>query len=325
MYQRGSILAVTLIAIARQRTGVSAFSSMTMSSSTTSGSGLWTPIAIDAARKFTVTQREKLDQLGALDKEFGPVQIVGEPVDSPDTVDSDSEDDTTICTKIIHFQRHRQGYHNLICDMWREAGRPIDFDSPDPELNPVTRTEMVDPPLTELGRRQCSSVREECSKLSPEIVIVSPLLRCIQTAKLSFRDHADTTVTPWVSHEGCREELGLLTGNKRRPISAIRDDYPEIDFAAIEHDEDELWDAYGDRRETLLEKSDRIYDFLTSFVMQRPESEIAVVSHSAYLFSLLNAVMDIEDEDLRSWFLTGEVRSLKVTYRKRKSSDDRKR
>ena len=324
MRQPASILAAALTAIACQLTctGVSAFSTMTMSSSTTTGSGLWTPIAIDAAKKFTVTQREKLDQLGALDKEFGSIQIVGEPVDSPDTrVDSDNEDDTTICTKIIHFQRHGQGYHNLICDMWREAGRPIDFDSPDPELNPVIRAEMVDPPLTELGRRQCSSVREGCSKLSPQVVIVSPLLRCIQTAKLSFRDHSDTAVTPWVSHEGCREELGLLTGNKRRPISEIRDDHPEIDFAAIEHEEDELWDAYGDRRETLLEKSDRIYDFLTSFVMQRPESEIAVVSHSAYLFTLLNAVMDIEDEDLRSWFLTGEVRSLKVTYRKRESND----
>ena len=326
MRQPASILAVALTVIARQRTntwGVHAFSTMTMSTSTTSGSGLWTPIAIDAAKKFTVTQREKLDELGALDKEFGPIQIVGEPIDSPALDEKNHKDDETIGTKIIHFQRHGQGYHNLICDMWREAGRPIDFDSPDPELNPVTRKEMVDPPLTELGRRQCISVREGCNKLSPEVIIVSPLLRCIQTAKLSFRGHADTAVTPWLSHEGCREELGLLTGNKRRPISEIRDDYPEIDFGAIEHDEDELWDAYGDRRETLLEKSDRIYDFLTSYVLQRPESEIAIVSHSAYLFTLLNAVMDIDDEDLRSWFLTGEVRSLQVTYRRRTCSQKR--
>ena len=286
-----------------------------------SGSRLWTPIAIDAAKKFTITQREKLDQLGALDKEFGPIQIVGEPIGAA-AVGSGNEDDAKICTKVIHFQRHGQGYHNLICDMWREAGRPIDFDSPDPDLNPVTRTEMVDPPLTALGIKQCTAVREGCGKLSPEVIIVSPLLRCIQTAKLSFRDHADTAATPWVSHEGCREELGLLTGNKRRPISEIRDDYPEIDFAAIEHDEDELWNAYGERRETLLEKSDRIYDFLTSYVMERPESEIAIVSHSAYLFTLLNAVMDITDEDLRSWFLTGEVRSLKVTFRKRSKEND---
>lgn len=307
----------TLSCILRQRTS-SAFSKMTTTATSTTTSGLWTPIAIEAAKKFGISQREKLNDLGALDQTFGPIQIVGEPIDAADGTRND--DANTICTKVIHFQRHGQGYHNLICDMWREVGKPIDFDSTDPELNPVIRPEMVDPPLTELGRQQCISVREGCSRLSPELVIVSPLLRCIQTAKLSFRDHANTDKTPWVSHEGCREELGLLIGNKRRPIREIIEDHPEIDFGAIEHDEDDLWDAYGDRRETLLEKSARAYDFL-QFVMERPESEIAICSHSAYLFTLLNAVMDIEDEDLRSWFLTGEVRSLRVTYRRREESD----
>ena len=143
--------------------------------------------------------------------------------------------------------------------MGRDVGKPIDFDSNDPELNPVIRPEMMDPPLTELGRQQCISVREGCSRLSPELVIVSPLLRCIQTAKLSFRDHANTDKTPLISHEGCREELGLLNGNKLRPIREIIEDHPEIDFGAIEHDEDDLWDAYGDRRAPLLAKPARAY------------------------------------------------------------------
>ncbi len=196
--------------------------------------------------------------------------------------------------------------------MWREAGKPIDFDSSDPNLNPVVRPEFLDPPLTALGIQQCSSQRKLCSTLSPELVIVSPMLRCIQTAKLSFRDHVGRV--PWISHEGCREELGLLVGNKRRSISDIRSDYPEIDFSPIEHDEDILWDQYGDRRETLLEKSERIYKFLSEYVRGRPEKEVAIVCHSAYLFTLLNAVMDIEEEELRSWFLTSEVRSLKITF-----------
>lgn len=156
--------------------------------------------------------------------------------------------------------------------------------------------------------------------LSPELVIVSPLLRCIQTAKLSFCAHIDTV--PWVSHEGCREELGLLVGNKRRPISEIKADYTEIDFSPIDHDEDVLWESYGEQRETLLEKSERIYEFLTDYVMNRPEKEIAIVCHSAYLFTLLNAVMDIEDEDLRYWFLTSEVRSIKVRFQKNENADD---
>jgi len=225
---------------------------------------LWSDVAINAAKQFTISQRQKLKDLGALDIER-PVQIVGTPVtdkcgmgDCGMDKDDDSSDSkvSSSHTKIIHFQRHGQGYHNLICDMWRELDRPIDFDSADPNLNPVVRPEFLDPPLTALGMQQCSSQRDLCAALCPELVIVSPMLRCIQTAKLSFRDHVEKV--PWVSHEGCREELGLLVGNKRRSIDDIVADYPEIDFSEIEHNEDVLWDEYGERRETLLEKSERI-------------------------------------------------------------------
>eukprot|EP00579_Thalassiosira_antarctica_P026056 CAMPEP_0202015638 /NCGR_PEP_ID=MMETSP0905-20130828/32479_1 /ASSEMBLY_ACC=CAM_ASM_000554 /TAXON_ID=420261 /ORGANISM="Thalassiosira antarctica, Strain CCMP982" /LENGTH=375 /DNA_ID=CAMNT_0048575837 /DNA_START=1 /DNA_END=1128 /DNA_ORIENTATION=- len=286
-------------------------------------SSLWSDVAIHAAKQFTITQRKKLKELGALDIER-PVQIVGEPVTDncglgdcvvhhdDDTINPKSSSSSKN-TKIIHFQRHGQGYHNLICDMWRELERPIDFDSLDPNLNPVVRPEFLDPPLTALGMQQCKSQRDLCASLSPELVIVSPMLRCLQTAKLSFRDHVVTNV-PWVSHEGCREELGLLMGNKRRSIEDIKADYPEIDFSDIEHDEDVLWEEYGERRETLLEKSERIYEFLTEYVRHRPEREISIVCHSAYLFTLMNAVMDISDEELRSWFLTSEVRSLQMTF-----------
>lgn len=165
----------------------------------------------------------------------------------------------------------------------------------------MVRPEFLDPPVTAVGIEQCAAQRNLCSNLSPECVIVSPKLRCIQTAKLSFRDHQNV---PWVSHEGCREELGLLVGNKRRKIDDIAVDYPEIDFSAIRHNEDVLWDQYGDRRETLVEKSVRICEFLTEYVRHRPEREIAIVCHSAYLFILLNAVVITEEEELRSWFLT---------------------
>lgn len=275
-------------------------------------------VAIKAARDFTISQRKKLKELGALDIER-PIKISGKSLIGKGKGEdfSDNKDDTTtVITKVIHFQRHGQGFHNMICDIWREKGLPIDFDSTDPNLNPVIRPEFLDPPLTETGRQQCKEKRSECAELSPELLIVSPLLRCIQTAKLSFQDHLpNNSDCKWLSHEGCREELGLLVGNKRRPISDIKLDHPDIDFSPIEYDEDKLWDDYGtEKRETLLEKSERIYKFLAEFVMNRPEREIAVVCHSAYLFTLLNAVMDIEDEDLRSWFLTSEVRSLAIEF-----------
>ena len=280
-------------------------------SSTTTTKGQ-SEIAIKAAKDFTISQRKKLQELGALDIQR-PIRIIGELLDDQKDDDGNDESNKASVTKIIHFQRHGQGFHNLICDIWREKGLPIDFDSLDPTFNPVIRNEFLDPPLTETGRQQCKDKREECSKLTPELVIVSPLLRCLQTASLSFYDFYQTNI-PWVSHEGCREELGLLVGNKRRSISEIKLDYPSIDFSAIEYDDDVLWNDYGNRRETQLEKSERIYEFLTDYVRNRPEKDIAIVCHSAYLFTLLNAVMDVENEDLRSWFLTSEVRSMKVRF-----------
>jgi len=166
--------------------------------------GGWSDIAIKAVEQFTISQRSKLKEIRALDIQR-KVKIFGETIDKTNNEMTNDDD-----SKIIHFQRHDQGYHNLICDVWREEGRAIDFDSTDPTLNPVVRPELLDPPLTETGRQQCSLRRLECSLLSPELIVVSspelivvsPLLRCIQTAKISFRDR---TGVPWISHEGCRE------------------------------------------------------------------------------------------------------------------------
>jgi hypothetical protein len=197
----------------------------------TTENALWTEVAIEAAKRFTITQRQKLHDLGLLDSmEHRPIKIIGEKASKTcdigdcvidyngddDVASSSANDDKSAATtKIIHFERHGQGYHNLICDMYREFSIPIDFDSPDPTSNPVVRPEFLDPPLTALGIEQCTSQRDLCSRLSPECIIVSPMLRCIQTAKLSFRQHVNTI--PWVCHEGCREELGRgINGEKLR-------------------------------------------------------------------------------------------------------------
>ena len=109
-------------------------------------------MAINAAKQFTITQRQKLDDLGLLNVSR-PIKIIGESVsntcdigdcviDYDDTTNSVNDDIADADTKIIHFQRHGQGYHNLICDMYREFSIPIDFDSPDPAKNPVVRPEV---------------------------------------------------------------------------------------------------------------------------------------------------------------------------------------
>lgn len=275
----------------------------------------WSENAVRLAQELSVSQREKLQSEGpAIDPASRDIRILAERL-GPSTIKTTEKVTTrkVFATKIVHFQRHGQGYHNLLGEVLREAGLTPSVDSKDPAINPWLRPEIVDSPLTETGKDEC---RQQCAKaslLSPKLVVVSPLLRAIQTAQISFQHVYDHSNIPWIAHEGCREELGVLVCNKRRPLSHIQADYPNIQFVGDMDEDDTLW--HPTQRESNISKSNRIYDFLVNFLAQRPESEIAVVGHSATLFHMCNAVVDCGDDlDLSSWFLTSEIRSMKLTF-----------
>jgi saccharopine dehydrogenase-like NADP-dependent oxidoreductase len=49
-----------------------------------------------------------------------------------------------------------------------------------------------------------------------------------------------------------------------------------------------------------------------------PEREVALVTHSAFLFTLLNAVVESDaaaGEGVRAWFETGELRTVDIAFR----------
>lgn len=224
----------------------------------------------------------------------------------------DKEEENSI-TKIIHFQRHGQGYHNLLWSVFSDFGVEPNLDETDPAKNPMIRPEVQDPPLTELGRQQCAAQRPNASNFNPELVVVSPLHRAVQTAHITFADHNDGCV-PWVAHDGCREELGFLVINKRRPLVETMGEFPGVDFSLVQGgNEDLLWNPT--RRESMVEQRDRVYSFLVDFLREREEKEIVVVGHSAWLSNMCNEVLDCgEDDELRAWFTVSEVRSMKVTF-----------
>jgi broad specificity phosphatase PhoE len=300
---------------------------------------------------MTINNRKRLQQSGVLTIQRPTRMRASRPFSwssSSGSGNSEQQQQQQGKTKLVHFQRHGQGYHNLVGDIWRELNMPIDMDSSDPKLNPFLRPEIRDAPLTHLGREQCANRRIEIMQnyknnnnaINPQLVIVSPLLRAIQTAKITFQQFYRTTTTatswrkddeyitiPWIAHEACREELGLLVCNQRRRRSEIVAEHPEIDFQYIEHEEDVLWEEKlisddGDgahlrrRRESVVEKTNRIYDFL-KFLEARDEDEIVVVGHSSWLFYMLNAGVvecDDDDKDLARWFLTSEVRSICISF-----------
>jgi broad specificity phosphatase PhoE len=286
---------------------------MTTTTTTSSVGSIWSESAVQFAKRQSVIEREKLfaEERDVLHGRL--VHIRGERVGEDTLSRKDKIAEDTVITKIVHFQRHGQGYHNLVGEMLREAGVTVNIDSMDPTVNPWLRPEIVDSPLTETGKWQCAQQQQVVTTLNPELVVVSPLTRTLQTAKISFAEHyGSTTNIPWIAHEACREELGILTCNKRRRLSEIMTDFPSVEFLEMT-EEDTLWNPH--QRESHKCKGERIYNFLVHFLSQRNESSIALVTHSAWLFHALNAVIDCgDDTDLSCWFLTGEIRSIKLTF-----------
>lgn len=262
-----------------------------------------------------------------------------------------------ITTKIVHFQRHGQGLHNQIYQHHVDNvtnGVPINLSETNPKLNPLVLPNVIDAPLTDKGRDQCSNQRlalmaaaesngEGCDGgrgylNGVELIVVSPLVRALETACITFQDHlpsSSTTTTStatnnyhhqdevkWIAHEGIREELGLLLCNQRRPLRETISEFPHVDFSLLqqyqeEHDgydedEDILWKQYCEgraldtdygvtmppqpRRETMEDMSHRAYDFLVDYLLKRPEMEIAVVGHSAWLLAMTGAVLEFDQD-----------------------------
>ncbi|XP_050214867.1 phosphoglycerate mutase-like protein 1 [Mercurialis annua] len=202
-------------------------------------------------------------------------------------------------TKTLHLVRHAQGIHNV------EGEKNHD--------NYLSET-LFDAYLTPLGWQQVDNLRKHVREIGLnkkiELVIVSPLLRTMQTAVGVFGGEGYTdginvpplmvenagksnhpaisslNSPPFVAVELCREHLGVHPCDRRRSISEYRPIFPAIDFSLIESDADILWTA--DVREENAHVAARGQEFL-KWLWTRKEKEIAVVSHSGFLYHTLSA------------------------------------
>ncbi|KAI3465178.1 hypothetical protein Pfo_021841 [Paulownia fortunei] len=231
--------------------------------------------------------------------------------------------------KTIHLVRHAQGFHNVAGEKDHSA-----------YLSP----EFFDAQLTPLGWQQVDNLRKHVhsSGLSRriELVIVSPLLRTMQTAVGVFggegyadgidvpplmaentRNSSRPAISslnspPFVAMELCREHLGVHWCDKRRSISEYKPLFPAIDFSLIESDADTLWKL--DVREANEELAERGLKFL-NWLWTRKETEIVVVTHSGFLIHTLAAFGDdchpsVKSEICRP-FNNCELRSMVIVDR----------
>lgn len=237
--------------------------------------------------------------------------------------------------KTLHLVRHAQGFHNV-------AGEK--------DFKEYLSYDYLDASLTPLGWEQVDNLRKhvQASGLSKkiELVITSPLTRTMQTAVGAFGGDGYTDgidVAPlmvadaansgrpaisslncpsFLAVELCREHLGVHPCDKRRSKREYESLFPAIDFSLIESDEDTLWKE--DIRETNDEVAARGMKFL-KWLWTRKEKEIAIVSHSGFLFHTLSAFgkdcnQSVKDE-ICTHFANCELRSMVLVDRGMISSD----
>ena len=222
-------------------------------------------------------------------------------------------------TKTVHFIRHGEGWHNI-------------------------GLANADAQLTPKGWQQAHALGKHMLKFETtknvQLVIVSPLMRALETAAGVFgvkesdtasaaagmlmvaqnevpdvrAPHAPVYKRPeivYLANELCRERLGPSTCDSRRPRSEAASSFPGVDFSLIDSDTDPHWHPGNVEPEEAVVLRGR--QFL-QWLMSLPQTNIAVVTHSAFLWFTLN-LFGAENgrpvrERLQRWYENCEMRTV---------------
>jgi len=175
--------------------------------------------------------------------------------------------------KVVHFIRHGEAEHNVAarihgCQEYRNWA-------------------YLDAPLTEKGREQAREARKFIlAQMKPQVVLVSPLTRTLQTAEEVFEPL--TKELKFEVWEGVRERIGHHPCDKRRNVTELKSKFPQFSFNSVQDEEDCLWSDAREPTEDLLQRARTFLDALR----QRSENCIGVVSHSAFLTAVFVALTE---------------------------------
>lgn len=150
---------------------------------------------------------------------------------------------------------------------------------------PYLNSANEDARLTQRGRLQATTVGAKLvhTKPVPEVVLVSPLYRTLQTCSIALSTIPHLQV-PIIAMEGIRERMGLHVCDKRSDKSKLQSSFSSVDFSHIEPGQDKL---FLPQRETVEQTAKRGKAFLLS-LRSRPETSIALFTHSSFLFNTLS-------------------------------------
>ena len=197
--------------------------------------------------------------------------------------------------------------------------------------------------LTEKGWTQAQALGAHMLRYDAtravQLVVVSPLMRALETAAGVFGDalpsnsaactllmvgqgeaprertaHPALAARPklrYLANELCRERMGPSPCDARRPRSQACAAFPGVDFSLIADDADPSWVAGAAEEEAAVATRGR--QFL-QFLMSLPEDNVAVVTHSAFLWFTLalfggDYSKPVRDR-LQRWYENCEMRTV---------------
>jgi broad specificity phosphatase PhoE len=182
--------------------------------------------------------------------------------------------------KTVHFIRHAQATSNkAAAESSSEAYK---------------NEEYVDAELTLIGIEQCDALRHTISSTaysSIQLVAVSPLRRALQTATLGLDKYLDKV--PWIALECLRETTGSHPCDRRQNRSVTAASFPHVNFDEIRDEADPLYFLYETSREPKDDVVNRGKAFF-AWLSKRPESVVAVVSHSSYFDHMFTFLLETD-------------------------------
>ena len=182
--------------------------------------------------------------------------------------------------KQIIFIRHGYALHNDL--FWKLGNKAY--------------SDYIDTPLLNRGFLQAYHCREmflkEINQLGrkPDIVLVSPLTRTLQTAMCIFSDDIK------IKALDCLVEYpqgGFEKCNIRKERKMLETVYPSVDFTEI--DQNMLWSKDEESIDELNGRISKLWDYIGKM----EEKLIVVVSHSSYIGQLKDKKIGDEKNELK--------------------------
>lgn len=165
--------------------------------------------------------------------------------------------------KLLFGIRHGQAWHNILYD----------------EIGVQAFSKYRDTTLTAYGMQQAIEARPP----QVDIVFVSPCLRTLQTASLMFPNTKKIAVECLKEYP---QEFEIC--NRRSSKSVLERCFPDIDFSDLVYDEQD----WPNLKTTHAQNKQRIQNI----VSMRPETKIALVTHSTWLKYYMNNDLTNEPE-----------------------------